>query len=75
MAATISRQLDACNLSDMPATEASADSHGTMPFQQAQRSAVQYMPSLLDADEIAAVAERLSRAAEMLARGAGPAAK
>jgi hypothetical protein len=55
MAATISRQLDACNLSDMPATEASADSNGTMRWAEAQRSAVQYIPSLLDADDIAAV--------------------
>ena len=58
MAATISRQLDACNLSDMPATEAteaSADSHGTMKWEAAQRSSVRYMPSLLDADDIAAV--------------------
>ena len=54
MAATVSRQPDA-NLSDMPATEASADSHGTMPFAAAQRSAVQYIPSLLDSDDIAAV--------------------
>ena len=55
MAATVSRQLEACNLSDMPATEASADSHGTMPFRAAQRSSVRYIPSLLDADDIAAV--------------------
>ena len=55
MAATISRQLDACNLSDMPATEASVDSRGTLPFAAAQRSAVQYIPSLLDSDDIAAV--------------------
>ena len=54
MAATVSRQLDACNISDTP-PEASADSHGTMPWKEAQRSAVQYIPSLLDSDDIAAV--------------------
>ena len=47
MAATISRQLDACNLSDMPASEASVDSHGTMPWKEAKGTMVLGILSLV----------------------------
>ena len=36
-------------------SDTSDTSHGTLPFAAAQRSAVQYIPSLLDSDDIAAV--------------------